>query len=78
MSAPFVEQARALRSLLQLAASPIAIGFHASPPDDVARFDRPMPEPADGRTGRVAAGCVFWMHATERAFATVAEDHAAS
>ena len=32
-----------------------------------------MPEPtADGRTGRVPAGCVFWMHATERGFATVA------
>ena len=35
-----------------------------------------MPEPlADGRTGRVPAGCVFWIHATESTFATVAEDH---
>jgi len=35
-----------------------------------------MPVPAsDGRTGRVPAGCVFWMLATERSFATVAEDH---
>ncbi|HTL86514.1 MAG TPA: DUF169 domain-containing protein [Acidimicrobiia bacterium] len=77
MSARFEDQARALRSLLQLSAPPIAISFHASPPVDVERFDRPMPAPtADGRTGRVPAGCVFWMHATERAFATVAEDHA--
>ena len=39
-------------------------------------FDEPMPEPlADGRTGRVPAGCVFWMKAAERTFSTVAEDH---
>ena len=77
MTARFDEQAQALRSLLHLSAPPIAIGFHASPPDDVERFARPMPTPAaDGRTGRVAAGCVFWMHATEQAFSTIAEDHA--
>ena len=29
----------------------------------------------DGRTGRVPAGCVFWMKAAERTFSTVAEDH---
>ena len=29
----------------------------------------------DGRRGRVPAGCVFWVHGGERAFATVAEDH---
>ena len=35
-----------------------------------------MPDPMeDGRTGRVPAGCVFWMHATEQTFSTVAEDH---
>ena len=35
-----------------------------------------MPAPLpDGRTGRVPAGCVFWMKAAERTFATVAEDH---
>lgn len=77
MSGRFEDQARALRSLLQLSAPPIAIGFHRVPPDEVDRFDAPMPAPAaDGRTGRVPAGCVFWMHATDRAFATVAEDHA--
>lgn len=35
-----------------------------------------MPAPtADGRTGRVSAGCVFWMEATKRTFTTVPEDH---
>jgi uncharacterized protein (DUF169 family) len=77
MSAPFEEHARALRSLLQLSAEPIAIGFHVSLPDDLDGFGRPMLVPAaDGHTGRVPAGCVFWMHATDRSFATVAEDHA--
>lgn len=36
-----------------------------------------MPEPLeDGRTGAVPAGCVFWMHATDRTFSTNAADHA--
>src|SRR4051794_21690386 len=73
----FEGQARALTARLQLATAPIAIAFHPEPPADVKLFDAPMPAPAaDGRTGRVAAGCVFWMHATERGFATVAADHA--
>ena len=39
-------------------------------------FDEPMPAPLpDGRTGRVPAGCVFWMKAADRTFGTVAEDH---
>jgi uncharacterized protein (DUF169 family) len=71
------EQDRALRTLLQLTAAPVAIGFHAALPDEPALFDDPMPRPApDGRTGRVPAGCVFWMHGTDRGFTTVAEDHA--
>ena len=77
MSERFNNQATALRSLLQLAAPPIAIAFHVSRPDNVESFDAPLAEPAtDGRTGRVPAGCVFWMRATEREFATVAADHA--
>jgi len=65
-----------LADALELAAPPIAITFSAAPPDDVEAFDAPMPEPtADGRTGRVPAGCVFWMKATEATFSTVAEDH---
>ena len=57
-------------------APPIAITFSAEPPAGVAAFDAPMPAPApDGRTGRVPAGCVFWMHGTDRTFTTVADDH---
>lgn len=67
----------ALTGLLGLAHSPIAITFHEELPDDgVPFFDEPMSEPTeDGRTGRAAAPCVFWMHAHERTFDTLAEDH---
>jgi uncharacterized protein (DUF169 family) len=34
----------------------------------------PAPTP-DGRTGRVPAGCVFWMKSTSRTFSTVPQDH---
>ncbi|MDA1095617.1 MAG: DUF169 domain-containing protein [Acidobacteria bacterium] len=62
---------------LGLAAAPIAITFTASSPAGVPAFDKAMPEPmGDGRTGRVSAGCVFWMESVDRTFATVAEDHA--
>ena len=65
-----------LRKALSLAAPPIAITFSDAPPQGVAAFDAPMPEPlADGRTGRVPAGCVFWNHATESTFSTVKADH---
>ncbi|HEY8215633.1 MAG TPA: DUF169 domain-containing protein [Acidimicrobiia bacterium] len=68
--------ARQLTDALELAAPPIAITFCERAPDDVAPFDAPMPEPmADGRTGRVPAGCVFWMKATDATFSTVAADH---
>jgi uncharacterized protein (DUF169 family) len=66
-----------LTAALHLTAPPLAITFSAEPPAGVAPFDSPMPEPvADGRTGRVPAGCVFWMKAVDRTFTTVAEDHA--
>ena len=65
-----------LTETLHLGAPPLAITFSDVPPDGVAPFDEAMPEPlADGRTGRVPAGCVFWMKAAERTFSTVAEDH---
>jgi uncharacterized protein (DUF169 family) len=65
-----------LNASLSLAAPPIAISFRAGPVDDIPAFDAPMPPPLpDGRTGRVPAGCVFWMHATDSTFTTVAEDH---
>ena len=67
----------ALTDLLGLAHAPIGITFHNELPDDgVPRFDAPMSEPTeDGRSGRAAAPCVFWMHAHERTFDTLAEDH---
>jgi uncharacterized protein (DUF169 family) len=65
-----------LTEALELAAPPIAITFSDASPDGVAAFDEPMPDPMpDGRTGRVPAGCVFWMKATEATFSTVAADH---
>ena len=68
--------ATGLSDSLALATPPIAITFSDSAPEGVETFDDPMPEPMpDGRTGRVPAGCVFWMKAAERTFSTVAEDH---
>lgn len=65
-----------LGDALALDAPPIAITFTAERPAGIAEFDAPMPPPLpDGRTGRVPAGCVFWMKGTERTFSTVAEDH---
>src|SRR5581483_8706786 len=68
--------ASALSDALALNTAPIAITFSSEPPSGVDAFDEPMADPMpDGRTGRVPAGCVFWMRAAERTFTTVAEDH---
>ncbi len=67
----------ALTAALHPSAPPVAITFGAEPPAGVAHHDGPMPAPlTDGRTGRVPAGCVFWMHATDRTFITTKADHA--
>ena len=67
-----------LTAALKLGAPPVAIRFHADAGEVVAeRFDRAQPPPnARGRTGAVPAGCVFWMEATARTFATLPADHA--
>lgn len=76
MSQDWNDLAARLSASLSLAAAPIAITFRGAPADSVAAIDAPMPPPLeDGRTGRVPAGCVFWMHATEKTFNTVAQDH---
>ena len=76
MNDKWSDLAARLQRALSLAAPPIAITFSDAPPQGVAAFDAPMPEPlADGRTGRVPAGCVFWNHATESTFSTVKADH---
>lgn len=69
--------ADALTSTLGLDVAPLAITFSAERPPGVPAYGGERPEPtADGRTGPVAAGCVFWMEGVERTFTTVAEDHA--
>ncbi|HVJ96361.1 MAG TPA: hypothetical protein VNC41_05980, partial [Acidimicrobiia bacterium] len=75
MSVP--DQAVRLTNALHLTVAPIAITFsNTSGAAPFADRTRPMPEPtADGRTGRVPAGCVFWVHALDRTFETVPEDH---
>jgi uncharacterized protein (DUF169 family) len=68
--------AKELEDVLRLTVPPVAITFSELRPDGVAEFDAPMPPPTpDGRTGRVSAGCVFWVRATERTFSTVPDDH---
>jgi uncharacterized protein (DUF169 family) len=65
-----------LSRALELSSPPVAITFADAPPPGIERFGAPMSEPApDGRRGRVPAGCVFWAHGRERAFATIPEDH---
>jgi uncharacterized protein (DUF169 family) len=65
-----------LTEILHLNTAPLAITFSDAPLPGVEMFDEPMPAPLpDGRTGRVPAGCVFWMKAADRTFGTVAEDH---
>ena len=66
-----------LREALGLSVPPIAITFRAEGAPGVApAFGAPMPDATpDGRTGRVAAGCVFWMEGTASTFSTVAADH---
>ena len=76
MTSDWKTLAAELTAALHPTAPPIAITFSASRPDGVPAFDEPMPAPSpDGRTGRVPAGCVFWMKSIDRTFSTVAEDH---
>jgi uncharacterized protein (DUF169 family) len=73
----FAAQSDALTTLLGLKHSPIAITFHDEVPNNgVPQFAEPMSEPTeDGRSGRAAASCVFWLHANDYTFDTVTEDH---
>lgn len=76
MTSSWSALADSLQEALALDVAPIAITFSAERPPGVEAFDAPMPPPLpDGRTGRVPAGCMFWMKATDRTFSTIAEDH---
>lgn len=69
--------AGALTDLLTLASPPLAISFAQHEPAGIPRYEGSMPtETSDGRTGKVPAGCVFWMKAVDRTFQTSAQDHA--
>ena len=63
-----------LQDLLGLAVPPIAIAFSRQVPVGIGRIARTMPPATtDGRTGAVAASCVFWIEGTQGVFATTAE-----
>src|SRR3954468_21850356 len=65
-----------LQDLLGLAVPPVAIAFISHVPADIDRIRQTMPPAtADGRTGAVAASCVFWVKGTQGVFATTAEDN---
>jgi uncharacterized protein (DUF169 family) len=66
-----------LDSLLKPQSPAIAITFSDEKPQGISSYDAAMPDAGpDGRTGRVPAGCVFWVEATDRTFTTNPEDHA--
>lgn len=77
MESPIQRASAVIVDLLGLEHDPVAITFHQTAPNGATRyFDAPMSDPtSDGRAGRVAASCVFWMHGHETAFATLPEDH---
>src|SRR5205085_29056 len=67
---------RDLQGLLGLAVPPVAIAFLSYIPDGVGRIKRTVPPATtDGRTGSVAASCVFWIEAMQGVFATTSDDH---
>ncbi len=76
MSKNWNELASELNSLLKLQSPPLAITFSKDAPQGVPRFEGPVPDPGpDGRTGKVPAGCVFWVEAANKTFTTEPEDH---
>ncbi len=76
MMTDWKELALDLDSFLKLQSKPLAITFSDAAPTGVPEFDATVPEATrDGRTGKVPAGCVFWMEAATRTFTTQPEDH---
>ena len=76
MSTDWSALATTLTEALHLEVPPVAITFADELPGSIPGFVGPMSEPAaDGRKGRVPAGCVFWVHAATDTFSTAPEDH---
>jgi uncharacterized protein (DUF169 family) len=64
-----------LTRALGLQHAPVAITFtNDAPGAPLLESDVPAPS-GDGRTGKVAAGCVFWIKAADTTFTTVPADH---
>ena len=74
---PLQNASAAIVGMLDLEYPPVAITFHEAAPNGATRyFDEPMSDPTpDGRAGRVAAPCVFWIHGHESTFSTLPQDH---
>jgi uncharacterized protein (DUF169 family) len=76
MSTDWNALATTITEALHLELPPVAITFADESPDGLPAFDAPMSKSAaDGRQGRVSAGCVFWGHAAAKTFSTAPEDH---
>jgi uncharacterized protein (DUF169 family) len=76
MTKTWANLANELSQALGLQYPPIAITFTHQAIEGAPLFEGDMPAPtADGRTGKVSAGCVFWIKAAESTFSTVPADH---
>jgi uncharacterized protein (DUF169 family) len=75
--AAFRQAGRRIEELLELEHAPVAITFHdVAPANGAPYYDKPMSAPTeDGRAGRVAASCVFWMEGHVSTFHTAPQDH---
>ena len=70
------ELANRFKQALGLSHAPIGITFSQEALAGVPFYEGEVPEPsADGRTGKVTAGCVFWIKSQDCTFTTQADDH---
>ena len=70
------ELANRFKHALGLSHAPIAITLSQEAPAGVPFYEGDVPAPSeDGRTGKVTAGCVFWIKSQDRTFTTKADDH---
>jgi len=76
LSVNWEQAGKRLKQTLGLSHAPIAITFSQEAPASIPLHEGKMPDPsADGRTGKVTAGCVFWIQSEDRTFTTKADDH---